>query len=142
MGEVRGTVEGKFLERFDLSVDPEDCWEWTGWRQEHGYGAIRVKNRNEVGNFRAHVVALAIAGIRAPEGDYVVHHLCENRGCVNPDHLEWMTRTAHTQHHQGTHCNRGHERTAENTYYRNGKPYHCKVCQQERNRQSRQRKAG
>jgi hypothetical protein len=142
MGEVMGTVEDKFLERFDLPVDPDDCWEWKGWKQEHGYGAIRVKNRNEAGNFRAHVVALAIAGIRAPEGDYVAHHVCGNRGCVNPDHLEWMTRTEHTKHHQGTHCKRGHERTPENTYYRNGKPYHCKPCQQERDRQSRQRKAG
>lgn len=132
MGEIRGSVADKFLDRFDLPADPEDCWEWTGHKQERGYGVIRVNNRDEAGNFRAHVVALAIAGIHKPAGDYVAHHLCENPGCVNPDHLEWMTRGAHKRLHLGDTCPQGHDKSPENTYYYHGKPYGCRICRNER----------
>lgn len=128
MGVVQSSVEEKFLSRFDLPADPDGCWEWNGYKQEHGYGVIRVKNRNESGNFRAHVLAMKAAGIRAPDGDYVVHHVCGNRGCVNPDHLEWILRDAHTRLHLGDTCPQGHEKSPENIYFYRGRPYGCRIC--------------
>lgn len=129
MGVVQSTLEEKFLARFDLPEEVDGCWEWTGYRQEHGYGVIKVEARQNYGNHRAHRIALDVAGIRPPEaGDYVAHHVCGNRGCVNPDHLEFKTRVQHTRDHQGEFCSRGHAKTPENLYFYKGKPYHCKLC--------------
>jgi hypothetical protein len=132
VGRARQDVGDKFVARFELPEDPNDCWEWTGHKEKHGYGMLRVKNAEVDGNLRAHVLALDLAGIRKPGGDYVVHHICGNEGCVNPDHLEWKTRSQHQLDHLGATCKYGHPRTPEHTYYRDGRPYHCKSCQKHR----------
>lgn len=74
----------------------------------------------------------------------VLHHLCENKACVNLEHLEPTTQSTHMKLHlrggdwgqaQKTHCPAGHEYTAENTAYvvRKDRPNrnperHCRQC--------------
>lgn len=67
--------------------EASQCWEWTG-SLKNGYGCLRVDQKP----FYAHRVAWELDhGQEIPEG-LIIDHLCRNRRCVNPDHLEVVTR--------------------------------------------------
>lgn len=68
------------------------CWEWQGSKTRHGYGLI---GRNGT-TTTAHRVYFEHFGGVIPEG-WEVDHLCGNRGCVNPNHLESVTKHENTQ---------------------------------------------
>ncbi len=62
------------------------CWEWTGNVDSHGYGQTLYLGRR----IGAHRFAYLLLVGEIPDG-LVVDHLCRNRLCVNPDHLEPTT---------------------------------------------------
>lgn len=74
--------------RFYVVGSPDECWEWTGARAPQGYGQIRTAGDGPtVGAHRA-VYEDRVGPI--PEGLHL-DHLCRNRECVNPAHLEPVT---------------------------------------------------
>jgi hypothetical protein len=95
-----------------VEVRESGCWEWTGHVQTNGYGQMQV----EEAKIAVHRLAWML--FRGPIPiDTDVHHRCENRRCVNPDHLELVDHYDHKrEHHRKTHCKRGHPFTPENSY--------------------------
>ena len=130
-------------ERFWARVQKGDgCWEWTGKVATTGYGRIKIDGREH----GAHRVAYRLAFGEIPEG-LQVHHRCENRRCVRPEHLEAVTIRTNVLLGRGItavqarqrQCKRGHEFTPANTYVHRGLR-HCRACRAQQTRELRSRK--
>lgn len=80
-------VERRLLGK--VAPQPNGCWLWIGAVAGSGYGSVR-KDGHMVGAHRA--VFEMVRGTTIPEG-LELDHLCRNRACVNPDHLEPVTRS-------------------------------------------------
>ena len=92
-----GTVEERF-HRFVGPVDEETgCRPWQGNVGLNGYGTIRRGSRDD-GVETVHRLAFRL-GIRPLREGEVVHHVCQNRLCVNPAHLVALTASEHALLH-------------------------------------------
>lgn len=125
-------------ERFWAKVDqhgPGDCWEWLASRQNQGYGQFGRGGRAG-GMTLAHRMAYELAVGPIPAG-LVIDHLCRNRTCCNPAHLEAVRQRINVYRGIGnatkTHCKHGHEFDLLNTYYERG-ARRCLSCRRERDR--------
>lgn len=110
------------------TVADNGCWEWTGTRNYLGYGHFWNGSR-VVG---AHRWSYEYHTAPIPDG-LEIDHLCRNRACVNPEHLESVTRAENNRRAAAaqTHCKWGHEYTPENTAYRAGYRK-CRTCRRAR----------
>lgn len=142
-GDPQGTPKRASLgDRFWSKVargHPDECWEWTGAiRGRTGYGSMQEG--------LAHRVAYELLVGLIPEG-MVIDHLCRNRACVNPDHLEPVTNRENILRGSGvsaraskvTHCPQGHPYNAENTFVTTAGHRQCRTCRRRRERERRAR---
>jgi hypothetical protein len=114
-----------------------ECIEWTGARDQDGYGRVNFQ-----GKWRgAHRVAYERARGPIPEG-LVIDHLCRNRACINPSHMECVTSAENTRRGREatkTACIAGHPLFGSNLFIESGRR-RCRECCRTRWRAYRLRK--
>lgn len=130
------TTAPGITERFLAKVVKGDCWEWIAFRDRDGYGKFFTHKVNGYAvKEYAHRwsysrwVGLIPAGME-------IDHLCRNRGCVRPDHLEPVTdkvnnarsNSLSARRARQTHCRNGHELTPENVRLSARNQRRCRIC--------------
>jgi hypothetical protein len=128
------TTEQRFWEKVDKR-SADECWPWIAGRNSQGYGAFYWNHK------RGGAHRFSYEMHNGPvSGGMELDHLCRNRLCVNPAHLESVPKAVNILRGDGaparcarkTHCPKGHEYDEANTiHYRGGR--YCRACQSEKN---------
>lgn len=135
-----------FEERFWAKVaKSDDCWTWTAVKNNKGYGQISLGGRSGP-LVLAHRASWELHNGPIPVG-MTLDHLCRNRSCVNPQHLEPVTHATNVKrgdagaiHAAKTHCPSRHPYDAENTHLYDGRRY-CKACNRAQGRKGNAQRA-
>lgn len=119
------------MERFFRKIkfynvgDPRICWLWTDKLEKTGYGQFALPNHRKVSSHRASFEFF----IGPVTNGMIIHHKCERKDCVNPNHLELLTQGEHNSMHSTKDvCIRGHSLTSDNLYYDRNGSRHCREC--------------
>lgn len=113
-------------------IEPPDangCMEWTGATKNGGYGVIR-----QPGTTRDHRVYRLVYQVYVGEvaEGIELHHVCGNKRCVNPDHLEELTRLEHVDAHRARLCPNGHDEWRYETDSQGYSHRYCAICKRAR----------
>lgn len=127
-------VEERFWTKVNWGTDLE-CWPWLAATNWQGYGkfCLTFADGAHKRGAMAHRVAYELELGEIPDG-MTVDHLCRNKGCVNPAHMELVTLGENVRRARAavTHCPRGHEYTEVNTRIDKVGARNCRACAREK----------
>ena len=129
----RGYRRAPVLDRLwtKTQVTSSGCWEHSGVRTKKGYVRIAIGSRIDGTNRSEYIHIIAWEELVGPrDRSLTIDHLCENKACWNPLHLEQVTNAENKKRggDRMTHCRRGHVRNEVNTYTRPDGKRQCRVC--------------
>jgi hypothetical protein len=138
---TRLTHEQRFWTKVQKS---ESCWLWQG-PTRNGYGLFSWWTGEVQRSTGAHRYSYRLLRGEIPEG-FVIDHLCRTPLCVNPDHLEPVTRGENVlrgigtsaRNRQKTHCVNDHEFTPQNTRVDENGHRNCRTCERDQARRRQQ----
>ena len=136
-------IEERFFSKVQILLG--GCWKWRAKISTTGYGRFFIP-RPRKHHVQAHRWSYENAKGPIPPG-LDLDHVCRNRWCVNPEHVEPVTRrenlirgqTAIARNVAKTHCPGGHPYDESNTYRYRGMRQ-CRICR-DRHRENWRRKA-
>ena len=139
IGRAHGTTMASRISEVESG-----CWLWTGYRNNCGYSLWRGRSGGRWITRSVHRWLYLLLRGPIPVG-LECDHLCRVRACVNPWHLELVTRSENLLRGSRARglkrfCERGHEYTEANTYWPPGGYRMCRACQSIRDKQCRSRK--
>lgn len=124
-------IEPRFHARY--VVTDNGCWQWTAKLMSHGYAEISWNGQR----WTAHRVSYLLHKGDIPEG-CEIDHLCGNRACVNPDHLEAVPHRVNSARgnlkRRKTHCKNGHPLSGENLLI-TAQGRWCRACNNRRSKE-------
>jgi len=128
----------ELIEERSIPEPNTGCWIWIFGLNSSGYGSITYQG-NQMGAHRASYVAFN--GLIPEKFD--VHHVCNNRFCVNPYHLKAVTHSenmsAQGPRARKDFCKNGHALSADNVYEWNGNRG-CRICRAEADKKYKAKK--
>lgn len=144
MQKKRGPKPIPVAERFWRKVEiTGECWNWTARLTTSGYGHFYIDG----GKKHAHRVSYEMERGPIPDG-MQIDHLCRNRKCVRPSHLEVVTLQENIRRGEGlavqnarkTHCPKGHPYSGSNLYtHPKGRYRKCRACKRNSRRSKKAR---
>lgn len=143
-------IEQNVLDRFWKKVKKTDsCWEWLVSKTKGGYGQFNLDGKGDMRY--AHRLSYEFLVGPIPKG-MQLDHLCRNRGCVNPEHLEIVDNKTNSlrgisepaKNARKTHCIAGHPLSGKNLYIvhlSSGEVWRrCATCHKRRNKAAKAKK--
>jgi hypothetical protein len=115
-----------------LIMEPGNgCWNWTGQKVNWGYGVVTIARRK----YAVHRVFYEIFVGPIPDG-MMVDHMCRNRLCQNPDHMQVVTPRENVALGglRKTHCPQGHEYAGDNLVRTPEGDRRCRTCMNARSK--------
>ncbi len=129
-----------------VRVANSGCWEWVAYCDKDGYGKYSLASVSSVCGRGVHRITYHHFIARIPEG-MQIDHLCRNRRCCNPEHLEAVTVGENVNrslnyialNRRKTHCPQGHAYVGDNLVIKiNRHGTESRVCKKCRNDQARE----
>lgn len=151
--EEARSPRNRFLAK--IAAGPNCCWQWTGAKNRNGYGNFLPDGRRTIDGQPvqrryklAHRYAYEQFVGPIPDG-MEIDHLCKNPSCVNPKHLEAVSRYENIMrsdcftavHAKKTHCPKGHPYSGDNLFFSKDGARQCRACSRARYHENKAKRA-